>query len=389
MRQPRHKVTMGVIPIFFFLLVLTTSVTAANINRPLYNKYNQILNYNDFTVNNITNNLTTINNNYGNYSGTPSHIIYTNAVGQLADEDNLFYNYTTHAIIINQNSAPASTSLTGTVFSGRGADGGNVRLATSSYSGNGSYANRAARGTAAAPAVVQRGDDLFAVEGWGYAGTAGTGYSNEVVSVRGYAGNTFNATSQPTYISFWLTDFNSITPRETMRIENGFVNITNNLMVTGNLSVKRPYAMYSSTQTQTCAAANTAYPMTFNWTEDYYEIIKSNDNSNFSFQQSGDYEILLSIMAQSTSPGQRAYIWIQKNGVNVPRSTTVYDFKSTNSLAVIAVPFILDMNTTDIFRVMYAGDSTGINFPVVAATSFAPITPSAIITIAKLSEITT
>ena len=166
-----------------------------------------------------------------------------------------------------------------------------------------------------------------------------------------------------------------------------------NLIVTGNMSVKRPYGMFSSTQTQTCAVQNTAYPMTFNWTEDAYQVIKASDNINFSVQQTGDYQIILSIMAQSNAISKRAYVWVQLTNssgafVDVPRSTTVYDFKAANAYAVIAVPFILDLETTDKFRVMYAGNDNGISFPYLTNTSFAPETPSVVMTMLKISEIT-
>ena len=163
--------------------------------------------------------------------------------------------------------------------------------------------------------------------------------------------------------------------------------IFGNLVVNGNVSFKRPYGMYSSTETQTVAVIDTAYPMTFNWTEDSYLITKSSDNSNFSFKQTGEYLIELSVIATSSVAGKRVNIWVQKNGVNVPRSNTPYDFKSTNVIAVIAVPFIISMNTTDKFRVMYSGDDTGISIPYVTNTSFAPETPSIIMTITKISEV--
>lgn len=176
-------------------------------------------------------------------------------------------------------------------------------------------------------------------------------------------------------------------------IDANSINTTNsaqfggNLIVAGNMSIKRPYGMYSSTKTQTCAVSNTAYPMTFNITEDSWLINKASDSSNFTFLQSGDYLIELSVMAQSTSPGDRAYIWLQKNGVNINRSNTLYDFKAANSQAVIAVPFIVDILPSDTIRVMYAGSATAVQFPFTTNTSFAPSTPSAIMTITKISEI--
>lgn len=169
---------------------------------------------------------------------------------------------------------------------------------------------------------------------------------------------------------------------------NGSSIIRENLNITGNISVKRAYGMYSSTQIQTIAVINTPYPVTFNWTESSWLINKASDNSNFSFQQTGNYLIELSAIAQG-SQGNRVQIWVQKNNVNVPRSNTVYDFKGTGTNAVISVPFILDMNKTDVMRIMWASDNTGTILQYITNTSYSPETPSIIMTISKNSELTT
>jgi hypothetical protein len=161
------------------------------------------------------------------------------------------------------------------------------------------------------------------------------------------------------------------------------LNVTGNVVIGGNVSMKRPYGAYSSTETQTIASTNVAYPITFNWTDDDFEINKEL-NANFSVDQSGDYLIIISAIAQATTPGSRVQIWVQKNGVNIPRTNTIYDFKSSNANTVIAVPFVLDLNPTDKFRVMWAGDNTGIKLQYYTNTSYSPETPSIIMTITKL-----
>jgi hypothetical protein len=168
---------------------------------------------------------------------------------------------------------------------------------------------------------------------------------------------------------------------------NKSLNVTENVNILGNVSFKRPFGMFSSTEIQTIASINTPYPITFNWTEDSYEIYKSSDNANFSFGQTGEYLIELSAIMQTTTPGDRVEIWIQKNGQNIIRSNTVYDFKSNGANAVIAVPFIIEMNMTDKFRVMFAGSSTNIKMQYITNTSYSPETPSIIMTISKISEI--
>jgi hypothetical protein len=164
-------------------------------------------------------------------------------------------------------------------------------------------------------------------------------------------------------------------------------NITGNVHIDGNVSIKRPYGMFSSTETQVMGSANTPYAITFNWTENAYEIIKTN-NSNFTFQQSGEYLIELSAIVTVDTPNKHIEVWVQKNGENIPRSNTKMELSSANLEVPLVVPFILEMNTTDTFRVMMASDDAGSQLLYTTNTSYSPETPSIIMTLTKLSELT-
>lgn len=167
---------------------------------------------------------------------------------------------------------------------------------------------------------------------------------------------------------------------------------TGNIVVNGNVSIKRPYGMFSSTETQVMTAANTAYPITFNWTENAYEIIKASDNSNFSVQQTGNYLIELSAITDTDTVNKHIDIWAQKNGANIPRSNTKVQLPSANTKTLIVVPFIIDLNTSDSFRLMMNSDDAGSQLLYVAGSgsgaNAVPETPSIIMTITKLSELT-
>lgn len=175
---------------------------------------------------------------------------------------------------------------------------------------------------------------------------------------------------------------------QTATFNNGNTNATGNLNVVGNVTYKNPYGSFSDTSTQTVGATATAYLMKFNTTESSYLIQKTADNTNFSFSNSGNYLVELSIMGVSSVANTHLEIWIRKNGVNVPRSNTRYEFKGVNSEAVIEVPFILNVSSSDKFQVMYAGDNTGVSLPTTAATAYSPITPSAIMTITRIGDMT-
>lgn len=159
-----------------------------------------------------------------------------------------------------------------------------------------------------------------------------------------------------------------------------------NVVVNGNFSAKRPYAMFSDNHTQSVASANTAYPINFSSTEDAYQITIASDRRNITVAQKGDYLIELSAIVTSNLPNKHVQIWIQKNAININRSNTKLELASSGVEQTLAVPFIIDLNTTDIFRVMWAVDDTGITMPYTTNTSYSPDTPSIIMTMTKISD---
>jgi len=78
--------------------------------------------------------------------------------------------------------------------------------------------------------------------------------------------------------------------------------------------------------------------------------------------------------------------------VNVPRSNTQIEIETAGTEQVISVSFILDLNSGDKFRIMYSSDDAG-SMTVwhsghgIGANAI-PETPSIIMTVTKVSEIT-
>jgi len=91
----------------------------------------------------------------------------------------------------------------------------------------GTFTGRFARGTVAAPAAVQAGDQLAAFKGKGYDGTA---YTNPQASVTIDAAGNWSSGNTPTHISFFTTPIGSSTQQESVRINNN-----GNVSVVGNV----------------------------------------------------------------------------------------------------------------------------------------------------------
>lgn len=174
--------------------------------------------------------------------------------------------------------------------------------------------------------------------------------------------------------------------------QSSFCNFTGAVNIDGNLTYKKPYLFASSNHTHTLAAINTAYPVFFNQTEDNY-MIDIQNKQNITFAVAGDYLIELSAIFTTSTPNNHPEIWVQKTNstgqlANVARSNTRTHLSNANAEQVVSVPFIIDVNSNDKIRIVWAGDSTNLQMIYTGATAYSPETPSIIMTVSKVGEVT-
>ena len=147
--------------------------------------------------------------------------------------------------------------------------------------------------------------------------------------------------------------------------------------------VRHRYGSFYDTTTQTAAAINTAYAMTFNNTQFSQGITRGTPTSRIYADTLNIYNIQFSAQIVNTSGGgaHRAWIWLRKNGVDVPDSATAIRIQGNNTEAVAAWNFLLEMNQGDYFELMWAADNTGVQLQTFAASGFYPAVPSIILTV--------
>ena len=178
-------------------------------------------------------------------------------------------------------------------------------------------------------------------------------------------------------------------------IEN--LNVTGNLVIDGNLSFKNPYGIFSSNESQIVTVAENVYVMNFSHIEDNY-LIGLESNENITIPVDGDYEITLSVVIVTDTNNKHFEVFPQTthaDGItfaNVPRSNTRLKIENAGTEDIIAVSFILDLKAGEKFRIMYSSDDAG-SMTVWTdshgtGVNTVPETPSIIMTIKKISEIT-
>ena len=135
---------------------------------------------------------------------------------------------------------------------------------------------------------------------------------------------------------------------------------------------------------QTAASTNTAYALTF--TEDLAEgITNGTPASRLVVDEAGQYSVTYTMQMASTSGSTvRMWFWVRINGTDVPKSAMENTLHQNGSTLVVTKSAILQLSAGDYIEVMWATNSTNGYLEAVAATAFAPATPSATISMVRL-----
>ena len=135
---------------------------------------------------------------------------------------------------------------------------------------------------------------------------------------------------------------------------------------------------------QTAASINTAYALTF--TEDLARsITNGTPASRLIVEEAGQYSVTYSMQMASTSAATvTMWFWTRINGPDISKSAMENTLHQNGSTLVVTKSAILQLSAGDYIEIMWATDSTSGYLEAVAATSFAPATPSATISMVRL-----
>lgn len=149
-------------------------------------------------------------------------------------------------------------------------------------------------------------------------------------------------------------------------------------IVNGDLGIG---AFYDTT-TQTAAAINTAYAITFDTVTVEKSVYRGSTTSQIYVTGPGWYNFAFSAQLDNTSGGNHLiYIWARVNGVDVTNSASQVRLKGSDGELVAAWNFFLEMAANDYFELMYSVSDTAVEIVAQAAASPVPAIPSVILTV--------
>jgi hypothetical protein len=148
------------------------------------------------------------------------------------------------------------------------------------------------------------------------------------------------------------------------------------------------YGAFSDTTLQTAASINTAYAMTFDTTDSSNGVSIGSPTSRLVVANQGVYNVQFSAQLDQTSGATaNVYIWLRKNGTNVPNSASTVALQGSAARLVAAWNFVIQLEATHYVELMWATDTTNARILAASATSVWPAIPSVICTVTQVNNL--
>lgn len=145
------------------------------------------------------------------------------------------------------------------------------------------------------------------------------------------------------------------------------------------------YGAFHSEATQTAAAINTPYAMTFSNT-DLTNGVSLSSGSRIVCANAGTYNFAFSAQLDSvTGSAQNIVIWARINGTDVPYSASTIAVQGTTAETIAAWNFFLTLTAGQYFELVWAVSNTNVQIVASAPNAVHPGIPSVILTVNQIA----
>lgn len=149
-----------------------------------------------------------------------------------------------------------------------------------------------------------------------------------------------------------------------------------------NGSAVNKYGSFYDTTTQTAAATNTAYAVTFNTTDLSAGVTRGTPTSRIVVDAAGVYDFQFSMQIINTTGGNHSiWIWFRKNGVDIADSATEIKVQGNNAEQFAAWNLYINLSQGDYVEMMWSVSDTAVQIVSFPASSPVPAVPSVILTV--------
>lgn len=146
---------------------------------------------------------------------------------------------------------------------------------------------------------------------------------------------------------------------------------------------RQVYGSFYDLNTQTAAAINTAYTVSFSNTDMSFGVyLAGAPATRITVDQAGIFDFQHSIQIDKTTGGKGLfYLWYAKNGTAVTNSGTRLRIEGNNSETIAAWNYIFKLKAGDYIEYRWAVDDLGVEIKQFASAAPVPGIPSAIVTV--------
>jgi hypothetical protein len=145
------------------------------------------------------------------------------------------------------------------------------------------------------------------------------------------------------------------------------------------------YGQFKKTTSVSPAAANTAYTITFDTTEESNGVSIGSPASRIVVTEAGIYNFSAHFTVLSNnSSAKTTYFWFRKNGTDVSASTFLSTSDINGGHMASGRDDFFSLVAGDYIELMWAADSTNLELHASAATAFAPSGPSCLLSVMQV-----
>jgi hypothetical protein len=145
------------------------------------------------------------------------------------------------------------------------------------------------------------------------------------------------------------------------------------------------YGQFKKTTSVSPAAANTAYAITFDTTEESNGVSIGSPASRIVVTEAGIYNFSAHFTVLSNnSSAKTTYFWFRKNGTNVSASTFLSTSNINGGHMASGRDDFFSLVAGDYIELMWAADSTNLELHASPATAFAPSGPSCLLSVMQV-----
>jgi len=165
------------------------------------------------------------------------------------------------------------------------------------------------------------------------------------------------------------------------RLQDEIDGLSNLVTVQTHPKRRRLGNVYDTT-TQTAAAINTAYAVTFNTTDLSEGVYIGSPTSRVYVDTEAVYNFQFSAQLDNTSGGSHLiFVWYRVNGADVANSASQVRLKGTDGELVAAWNFAVKLKAGDYFELMWSVSDIAVQMVAQAAAAPVPGIPSAILSV--------